>query len=87
MIIEGKNVLITSDGCFKKWDSVRGHTNLAKGTAGKLITEQALSQGANVICLYGYFSAKPEGWNQQNLQLQIFEGIQDLQEKMKEISF
>lgn len=31
------------------------------------------------------FSAKPEVGKQQNLQLKSFEGIQDLQEKMKEI--
>lgn len=83
--MKGKNVLITSGGCLEKWDSVRGHTNLAKGTIGKLIAEEALDQGANVIYLHGYFSIKPEVGNQQNLQLQSFEGIQDLQEKMKEI--
>lgn len=83
--MRGKTVLITSGGCLEKWDSVRGHTNLAKGTVGKLIAEEALSQGANVIYLHGYFSAKPEDENQQNLQLRSFEGIQDLQEKMKEI--
>lgn len=83
--MKGKNVLITSGGCLEKWDTVRGHTNLAKGTVGKLIAEEALSQGANVIYLHGYFSVKPEGGNQENLQLQSFEGIQDLQEKMKEI--
>lgn len=78
-------ILITSGGCLEKWDNVRGHTNLAKGTIGKLMAEKALDMGANVIYLHGYFSVKPKAENQQNLTLQSFEGIEDLQEKMRTI--
>lgn len=78
-------ILITSGGCLEKWDSVRRHTNLAKGTIGKLMAEKALDMGANVIYLHGYFSAKPEVGNLQNLSLQSFEGIEDLQEKIRTI--
>lgn len=80
-----KNVLITSGGCLEKWDNVRGHTNLAKGTIGKMIAEEALSKGANVTYLHGYFAAKPNTKDTQSLKLESFEGIIDLQEKMKNI--
>jgi phosphopantothenate--cysteine ligase len=80
-----KNVLITSGGCLEKWDNVRGHTNLAKGTIGKMIAEEALSKGANVTYLHGYFAAKPNTKDTPNLKLESFEGIIDLQEKMKHI--
>ncbi|MBM7578575.1 phosphopantothenoylcysteine decarboxylase domain-containing protein [Jeotgalibacillus terrae] len=76
-----KNVLITSGGCLEKWDQVRGHTNLAKGTIGKMIAEEALSQGANVTYLHGYFADKPDA----EVTCESFEGIMDLQEKMKKI--
>ncbi|MBM7583916.1 phosphopantothenate--cysteine ligase [Bacillus pakistanensis] len=80
-----KNVLITSGGCLEKWDNVRGHTNLAKGTIGKMIAEEVLSKGANVTYLHGYFAAKPNTKDSQRLKLESFEGIIDLQEKMKNI--
>ncbi len=67
-----KNVLITSGGCLEKWDNVRGHTNLAKGTIGKKIAEEALLKGANVTYLHGYFADKPDAVNTQNLQLDAY---------------
>ncbi|MET3195173.1 phosphopantothenoylcysteine decarboxylase [Gottfriedia sp. OAE603] len=81
----GKNVLITSGGCIEKWDKVRGHTNLAKGTIGKIIAEELLAKGANVTYLHGYFTAKPLVKDNQNLHLESFEGILELQDKMKNI--
>ncbi|MEI5906775.1 phosphopantothenoylcysteine decarboxylase [Bacillus spongiae] len=81
----GKNVLITSGGCIEKWDQVRGHTNLAKGTIGKMMAEEALAKGANVTYLHGYFAEKPTIKEGQNLSLVPFEGIIDLQAKMKSI--
>ncbi|CAM4272666.1 hypothetical protein BAMA_20600 [Bacillus manliponensis] len=82
--MKGKKVLITSGGCLEKWDDVRGHTNLAKGTIGRLIAEEALAEGAQVIYLHGYFAEKPNG-DHHALELHPFEGIIDLQEKMKSI--
>ena len=56
--MKGKKVLITSGGCLEKWDQVRGHTNMAKGTIGRIIAE-LLAKGAHVIYLHGYFAEKP----------------------------
>ena len=42
-MMKGKKILITSGGCLEKWDQVRGHTNLAKGTIGKILAEEAMS--------------------------------------------
>lgn len=81
--MKGKKVLITSGGCLEKWDEVRGHTNLSTGRMGKLLAEEALKSGASVIYLHGYFAEKPEGTH--NLSSHSFEGIIDLQEKMKQI--
>ena len=49
--MKGKKVLITSGGCLEKWDQVRGHTNMAKGTIGRIIAEELLAKGAHVIYL------------------------------------
>ena len=46
--LEGKKVLITSGGTLEKWDRVRGHTNLSKGTMGCFLAETAFSMGAEV---------------------------------------
>lgn len=81
----GKTILITSGGCLEKWDKVRGHTNLATGNMGKLIAEEFLRQGAAVIYLHGYFSVKPVMDEGQNLKLERFEGILDLESQMKKI--
>ncbi|MDE0582364.1 hypothetical protein ON064_04800 [Planococcus sp. A6] len=81
----GKTILITSGGCLERWDKVRGHTNLATGNMGKLIAEEFLRQGAAVIYLHGYFSVKPVMDEGQNLQLERFEGILDLEARMKKI--
>lgn len=81
----GKNVLISSGGCIEKWDNVRGHTNLAKGTIGKMIAEEFLVKGANVTYLHGYFTALPNKKEHQILHLESFEGILELQEKMKQL--
>ncbi|MEH7464005.1 phosphopantothenoylcysteine decarboxylase [Bacillus thuringiensis] len=81
--MKGKKVLITSGGCLEKWDEVRGHTNLSTGRMGKLLAEEALKTGASVIYLHGYFAEKPEGTH--NLSSHLFEGIIDLQDKMKQI--
>ncbi|WP_242220576.1 phosphopantothenoylcysteine decarboxylase [Bacillus cereus group sp. BfR-BA-01380] len=81
--MKGKKVLITSGGCLEKWDKVRGHTNLSTGKMGKLLAEEALKNGASVIYLHGYFAEKPEAAH--NLSSHSFEGIIDLQDKMKQI--
>ncbi len=80
--MKGKKILITSGGCLEKWDQVRGHTNLAKGTIGRMLAEEAMKKGAYVIYLHGYFAEKPNATNTQ-LELHPFEGIIDLQDKMK----
>ncbi|MGE7881955.1 phosphopantothenoylcysteine decarboxylase [Bacillus sp. NPDC094077] len=82
--MKGKKVLITSGGCLEKWDQVRGHTNMAKGTIGRIIAEELIAKGAHVIYLHGYFAEKPNDVNSQ-LELHPFEGIVDLQDKMKSI--
>ncbi|MGI2710288.1 phosphopantothenoylcysteine decarboxylase [Bacillus cytotoxicus] len=82
--MKGKKIIITSGGCLEKWDQVRGHTNLAKGTIGRLLAEEAMEKGAHVIYLHGYFAEKPVATNVQ-LELHPFEGIIDLQNKMKSI--
>lgn len=74
--LKGKTILITSGGTLEKWDEVRGHTNLARGTMGRYLAELALAQGAYVIYLHGYFAAAPDA--QPNLQLQSFMGIESL---------
>ncbi|PEO92542.1 hypothetical protein CN571_01770 [Bacillus pseudomycoides] len=84
VMMKGKKILITSGGCLEKWDQVRGHTNLAKGTIGKILAEEAMSKGAHVIYLHGYFAEKPNATNSE-LELHPFEGIIDLQDKMKSI--
>lgn len=81
----GKTILITSGGCLEKWDEVRGHTNLATGAMGKLIAEEFLKQGDSVIYLHGYFSVKPVGGEGQNLHIEKFMGILDLEKQMKKI--
>ena len=43
--MQEKKVLITSGGCLEKWDQVRGHTNLAKGTIGRIIAEELMTKG------------------------------------------
>ncbi|MGG2091969.1 phosphopantothenoylcysteine decarboxylase [Bacillus sp. S13(2024)] len=78
-----KKILITSGGCLEKWDQVRGHTNLSTGRMGRLLAEEALKVGASVIYLHGYFAEKPE--TADNLSSYSFEGIIDLQDKMKQI--
>ncbi len=83
-MMKGKKILITSGGCLEKWDQVRGHTNLAKGTIGRMLAEEAMTKGAHVIYLHGYFAEKPHTTNDQ-LELHPFEGIVDLQDKMKSI--
>ncbi|GIN72664.1 hypothetical protein J14TS2_31390 [Bacillus sp. J14TS2] len=82
-LLKGKKVLITSGGTLEKWDNVRGHTNLAKGTMGCYLAEQALSLEAEVIYLYGYFAKLPE--NHEKMRLLQFEGIYDLEEKIKKL--
>ena len=48
-MLTGKKVLITSGGTFEKWDNVRGHTNLSKGTMGCYLAEAAYAKHAEVI--------------------------------------
>lgn len=81
--LKGKKVLITSGGTLEKWDRVRGHTNLSKGTMGCFLAEAAFSMGAEVIYLHGYFTKLPK--NKEAMQLVGFEGIEDLGEKVKNI--
>lgn len=80
----GKKVLITSGGTLEKWDRVRGHTNLSKGTMGCYLAEAAYAAGAEVIYLHGYFALLPE--HKQAMRTVMFEGIEDLGTKIKEIA-
>ena len=79
--LQGKTVLITSGGTLEKWDRVRGHTNLSKGTMGCYLAEAALAVGANVVYMHGYFAQLPE--NQNDMTLIQFEGIEDLGQKVR----
>ncbi|MBS4220286.1 hypothetical protein KHA96_18450 [Bacillus sp. FJAT-49711] len=81
--LKGKKILITSGGTLEKWDNVRGHTNLAKGTIGCYLAEEALNKEAEVIYLHGYFAKLPE--HHKKLRFIQFEGINDLGEKIKKI--
>jgi len=81
--LQGKKVLITSGGTLEKWDNVRGHTNLSKGAMGCFLAEAALAAGAEVIYLHGYFAKLPE--NASKMRLTMFEGIEDLGEKLRAI--
>lgn len=78
--LQGKTVLITSGGTLEKWDRVRGHTNLSKGTMGCYLAEAALAAGANVVYMHGYFAQLPE--NHNKMTLIKFEGIEDLGQKV-----
>ena len=82
-MLQGKTVLITSGGTFEKWDNVRGHTNLSKGTMGCYLAEEALANGANVIYMHGYFAQLPE--NKEKMRLVPFSGIENLGEQLKQI--
>lgn len=79
--LQGKTVLITSGGTLEKWDRVRGHTNLSKGTMGCYLAEAALAAGANVVYMHGYFAQLPE--KQNDMTLIQFEGIEDLGQKVR----
>lgn len=81
--LKGKKILITSGGTLEKWDLVRGHTNLSKGTMGCYLAESALSLGAEVLYLHGYFAKLPVHSN--DMRTIMFEGIEDLGEKIKSI--
>ncbi|MEK4424875.1 phosphopantothenoylcysteine decarboxylase domain-containing protein [Solibacillus sp. FSL K6-1523] len=83
-MLKGKTVLITSGGTFEKWDNVRGHTNLSKGTMGCYLAEAAYAKGAHVIYMHGVFAQLPE--NQREMRLVRFEGIEDLGDQLKEIA-
>ncbi|MEG0383428.1 phosphopantothenoylcysteine decarboxylase [Solibacillus cecembensis] len=83
-MFKGKTVLITSGGTFEKWDNVRGHTNLSKGTMGCYLAEAAYAKGAQVIYMHGYFAQLPE--NQREMRLVRFEGIEDLGDQLKAIA-
>jgi len=82
-MLKGKKVLITSGGTFEKWDNVRGHTNLSKGTMGCYLADYAYEKGADVIYMHGYFTQLPE--QKSNMQLVEFSGIGDLGDKLKRI--
>ena len=79
--LQGKTVLITSGGTLEKWDRVRGHTNLSKGTMGCYLAEAALEAGADVIYMHGYFAQLPV--NQDKMRTVRFEGIEDLGDKVR----
>lgn len=79
----GKKVLITSGGTLEKWDRVRGHTNLSKGTMGCFLAEEALNAGAEVIYLHGYFAKLPK--NAAQMSVHSFDGIEDLSDKLQSI--
>ncbi len=79
--LRGKTVLITSGGTLEKWDRVRGHTNLSKGSMGCYLAEAALEAGANVLYMHGYFAQLPA--NKDKMRTIRFEGIEDLGEKVR----
>lgn len=79
--IQGKTVLITSGGTLEKWDRVRGHTNLSKGSMGCYLAEAALAAGANVLYMHGYFAQLPT--NHDKMRTVQFEGIEDLGNKVR----
>jgi len=79
--LQGKTVLITSGGTLEKWDRVRGHTNLSKGSMGCYLAEAALAAGANVLYMHGYFAQLPA--NKDKMHTIRFEGIEDLGEKVR----
>ena len=81
--LKGKKVLITSGGTLEKWDRVRGHTNLSKGTMGCFLAEAALNAGAEVIYFHGYFAKLPK--NADKMRVHSFEGIEDLSDKLEAI--
>lgn len=81
--LKGKKVLITSGGTLEKWDRVRGHTNLSKGTMGCYLAEEALSRGAEVIYMHGYFAKLPE--HSSEMRCIQFEGIAHLGDTLMEI--
>ncbi|TCP58293.1 DNA/pantothenate metabolism flavoprotein [Tumebacillus sp. BK434] len=76
-------ILITAGGTLEKWDEVRGHTNLARGTMGCYLAEQALAGGAQVVYLHGYFAQLPA--SHPKLRLVPFMGIADLGEKLQAV--
>lgn len=80
-LLTGKKILITSGGTVEKWDEVRGHTNLARGTIGKYLVGEALQRGADVILLHGYFAETPP--DAPGLRKESFMGIDDLTEKIR----
>ncbi|MER2037065.1 MAG: phosphopantothenoylcysteine decarboxylase [Solibacillus sp.] len=82
-MLQGKTVLITSGGTFEKWDNVRGHTNLSKGTMGCYLAEEAMERGAKVIYMHGYFAQLPK--QHENIRFVRFEGIEDLGKQLKQI--
>ncbi|EON72540.1 phosphopantothenoylcysteine decarboxylase [Lysinibacillus sphaericus] len=79
--IQGKTVLITSGGTLEKWDRVRGHTNLSKGSMGCYLAEAALAAGADVLYMHGYFAQLPT--NHDKMRTVQFEGIEDLGNKVR----
>ena len=81
-MLQGKTVLITSGGTMEKWDDVRGHTNLSKGTMGCLLAEEAFEAGAEVIYMHGYFAKLPK--HVEHMKAVRFEGIEDLGRKLKD---
>ncbi len=50
-LLKGKKILITSGGTLEKWDNVRGHTNLAKGTIGCYLVYTAILQNFLKKCV------------------------------------
>lgn len=81
--LKGKKILITSGGTLEKWDRVRGHTNLSKGTMGCFLAEEALSRGADVIYVHGYFAKLPN--NHEKMRTVVFEGIEQLGNEIQTI--
>lgn len=82
-MLTGKKVLITSGGTFEKWDNVRGHTNLSKGTMGCYLAEAAYAKNAEVIYMHGIFAQMPA--HKDQVRLVKFEGIEDLGQTLKQI--
>lgn len=78
-----KKYIITAGGSLEKWDSVRGHTNLAKGTIGTLIAKELVKKGNHVTFVHGYFTSPIH--NTENIENVVFEGVEHLKQTLKQL--
>lgn len=74
-------ILITSGGTTEHIDDVRGITNFATGTLGKILAEQFLAANHQVILLAGLTAVVPD--NHPKLQLIRISNVESLTTAMK----